>query len=171
MLCHEKKNITPGSKEVKTFKLVWYLSVWTSETDFDYCHILLSFITLVCLAPEVKFTEETNIRLTWLPQWEQHEAEDKWFTKSWQNLLILKCAGLFIVPLPTSYPAPAKKKKKKMWTFGEQTESGGVFKSGLHWEREREIRKKKKCCLMISDRFSGGLFIFSSFDHLHLRSW
>lgn len=88
-----KKNITPGSKEVKTFKLAWYLSVWTSETDFDYCHVLLSFITLVCLAPEVKFTEETNIRLTWLPQWEKREAEDKWFTKSWQNLLILKCAG------------------------------------------------------------------------------
>lgn len=61
-----KKNITPGSsKEVKTFKLAWYLSVWTRQ--------ILITVTLPfhlsnqwSLAPEVKFSEETIIRLNCL---------------------------------------------------------------------------------------------------------
>jgi len=50
----KKKNVTPGSKEVKTFKLAWYLSVWASEADFDLCHILSSFIISVLLGSRGK---------------------------------------------------------------------------------------------------------------------
>lgn len=129
------------------------------QTDFDQSHSPFVYpSSTACLAPEVKFSEKTNMKLNCLHSWDQGEAE-----VVYKNLDKVCSLPSYNMDWAVSDRTWCSQRKSRLlgrrWTFRKAAEACGVSK-GI----------KRKFCLVMSARVSVELFMFLCLQPRHPRS-